>query len=96
MAGQCYRNAYRNVRTDPKRFLYCEGFCYDGFWFPHAWFVDRRAPGLALDTTLREGEYRYFGAPIPWRFVSAAALAEGRYGVLEYWEKSYLKRKEKG
>jgi hypothetical protein len=65
---------------------------------PHAWFIDRQASDVALDTTLSpERKLQYFGIPIPWRSVCAALLAENVHGpVFDYWEKTYGQRKPKG
>jgi hypothetical protein len=95
-AKLCFRNTYCNVKTDPARYWYCEGFCwkdsqgYPPEWaFPHAWFIDCEKPGVALDATLsHDCEYRYFGIAIGLKSVFRAAVAEnGHASVLDYWEK---------
>jgi hypothetical protein len=90
---KCFRNTYLNVIGDPEQYVYCEGFCWrsDGFGpFQHAWFIDRREPNTALETTLsRDGAHCYFGIPIGWRSVWRTVLSEGAHvSVLDYWEKA--------
>lgn len=98
-AKACFRNAFLNADTDPVRYRYCEGFYLSRFgWFPHAWFIDRQQPNLALDATSRQDEkYEYFGMPIAWKYVRAALMAEGAFGsVLEYLEKTKREAEEAG
>jgi hypothetical protein len=70
---QCFRNAYLNVlKYDPVNFVYCEGMTWrsTGFPFEHAWFIDRRQPNAAIDTTLDyDAEYSYLGVPLRLQYV---------------------------
>jgi hypothetical protein len=75
----CYRNAFLNVREDPLRYVYCEGYCFgdDNRSFQHAWFIEKGNPDTALDTTLRgPGKYFYFGIPLQQDYV-ARRIIEG-------------------
>jgi len=82
----CFRNAYLNASEDPDRFVYCEGYCWDdSFNFQHAWFVERRAPNLALDTTLRRDEdHEYYGVPLRWAYVRDKVMAGWSQGGEAY------------
>jgi len=80
---QCYRNAHESVATDPGRYVLVEGYVwsYSLGHIPHAWFIDRLDPGLALDPTL--GPSRkcfYFGLPIRFRHAVERILNSRYYG----------------
>ena len=80
------KGGWFRVDTDPVRFVYCEGLCWDAsvgsssHFITHAWFVDRTQPDVALDTTPGLGIYnQYWGVPIKWSYVTSAAFRNGGY-----------------
>jgi hypothetical protein len=75
----CYRNSWRLLEKDPKRFRYCEGLYSGGF--EHAWIEDGD-DGLVIDRTLREPAAEYFGLRIEPQIVWESIAMCGHDSVL--------------
>ena len=87
---QCYRNAFLNAEIDPKRFVYCEGFCWHriGQQIPirHAWIIARDKPQLALDSTLDKATiYDYLGVPIQQSSIAEFMRENQTFGPVLGW-----------
>ncbi len=85
-AKACFRNAFLNAQKDAGRFAYCEGVGLSKFGpLPHAWFIDRSAPNLAIDTTwVDETACLYMGVCFKTNY--AARIFQNEYfSLIDNW-----------
>lgn len=83
--GECFRNAATFGDTDPKRYVYCEGYAASVIPIMHGWVYDRKMREV-IELTWDEPARAYCGLAMDVREVWKYSLRRRKWGVIDAYD----------